>query len=400
MKILLVSPHFFPEDFKCNDMAFDLARRGHEVTVLSDIPNYPKGKYFDGYGIFKRRCERVNGVKIIRALVIPRGNGGAVRLALNYVSFAVCASFIALYLALFKRFDAVLVHETSPITVGIPAVIVKKIQRIPMYFWVLDLWPESLTAAGGISNKYIVGAFTAITKWIYNNSTKILISSKGFKESITQKGDYADKIIYFPNWVDSSLRNKIDYTLPDLPEGFIVMFAGNIGEAQDVDHILEAAEILKEEQTIHFVIVGDGRKRQFMEEYILSHDLTRTVHCVGRHPLEAMPSFFEKANVMLVTLKDEPIFSLTVPAKLQAYMSAGKPIVAMINGEGRTLIADAECGYSVAAADAQSLAKLLKQMSLMEKVELMQIGENGLKYSLKYFDFHKCMDNLNSIISN
>ena len=399
MKILLVSPHFFPEDFKCNDMAFELARRGHDVTVLSDIPNYPKGKFFDGYGIFKRRCEMVNGVKVIRALVIPRGKGGAIRLALNYMSFAFFASIIAVYLALFKRYDAVLVHETSPITVGIPAVIVKKIQRIPLYFWVLDLWPESLTAAGGINNKYIIGIFTAITRWIYRNSAKILISSKGFRHSITQKGNFGDKIIYFPNWVDSALCQKSEFELPTLPEGFIVMFAGNIGEAQDFDNIMRAANILKGRTEIQFVIVGDGRKRQWVDEYILKNGLSSTVHCVGRYPLAAMPSFFERADAMLVTLKDEPIFNLTVPAKVQAYMSAGKPIIAMLNGEGAGLIEEVGCGHSVAAGDAEALADVILKLSQSDRNSLRQMGERGREYSQTHFDFQKCIDNLIDIIS-
>lgn len=399
MRILLVSPHFYPEDFKCNDMAFELARRGHEVTVLSDIPNYPKGEFFDGYGVFKRRCEVVNGVKVIRALVIPRGNGNGFRLALNYMSFAFFASFIAIYLALFKRYDCVLVHETSPITVGIPAVIVKKIQRIPMYFWVLDLWPESLAAAGGISNKYILGIFTAITRWIYRNSTKILISSKGFRQSIIQKGDFDDKIIYFPNWVDSALCQRSSFELPPLPEGFIVMFAGNIGEAQDFEHIMLAAQRLKEHTDIHFVIVGDGRKRQWVEDFVSANHLESTVHCLGRFPLTAMPSFFERADAMLVTLKDEPIFNLTVPAKMQAYMSAARPIIAMINGEGGSLLREAECGYSVAAADDEALAAVILKLYESDPELLTQMGERGRNYCNNYFDFEKCMDNLIQIIN-
>ena len=398
MKLLLVSPHFYPENFKCNDWAFELAKKGHEVTVLSDIPNYPQGKYYKGYNLFKRRKENVNGVTIYRAIVIPRGNARAIRLALNYVSFAFFGSITALYFALFKKFDAVLVHETSPITVGLPALIVKKIQRIPMLFWVLDLWPESLTAAGGIKNKYVIGFFTKVTNLIYRNSNKILISSKGFSRSILEKGDYQDKIVYYPNWADKALLQKTDYQLPDLPNGFIAMFAGNIGEAQDFDHLLEAAKYLKEEKDIHFVLVGDGRKRPWVEEYIKENRLEETVHWVGRHPIESMPKFFTKADVMLVSLKDNLVFNLTAPAKIQAYMSAGKPIAMMLNGEGPRILNEANCGLSVTAGDSRGYADLIKQMSLMSKDDLQTMGQNGKFYCDKYFNIDRSIDKISRLL--
>ena len=398
MKLLLVSPHFYPENFKCNDWAFELAKKGHEVTVLSDIPNYPQGKYYKGYNLFKRRKENVNGVTIYRAIVIPRGNARAIRLALNYVSFAFFGSITALYFALFKKFDAVLVHETSPITVGLPALIVKKIQRIPMLFWVLDLWPESLTAAGGIKNKHVISFFTKVTNLIYRNSNKILISSKGFSESILEKGDYKDKIVYYPNWADKALSQTSDYTLPDLPNGFIVMFAGNIGEAQDFDHLMETANLLKEEKNIHFVLVGDGRKRPWVEKYIKEHHLEETVHWVGRHPLEAMPSFFAKADVMLVSLKDDMIFNLTAPAKIQAYMSAAKPIAMMLNGEGPRILNEANCGFSVNAGDARGYADLIKRMSRMSKDELQTMGAQGKSYCDEHFNIDRSIEKISGLL--
>lgn len=394
MKLLLVSPHFFPENFKCNDLAFELAAKGHDVTVLSDIPNYPQGKYFKGYSLFRRRKEVVNGVTVYRAIVIPRGNATAVRLAFNYASFVLFASVIALYLAFFKKFDAVIVHETSPITVGIPACIVKKIQRIPMLFWVLDLWPESLSAAGGIENKQVIGFFTWLTKRIYHNSDKILISSKGFEQSIREKGPFADKIHYYPNWADRALGEKKEYTLPEMPEGFIVMFAGNIGEAQDFDHLMEAARLLKEETGIHFVLVGDGRKRPWVEDFIARHSLEKTVHWVGRHPLEAMPVFFARANAMIVSLKDQLIFNLTAPAKIQAYMSAGKPIVMMQNGEGPRIIREADCGYAVPAGDAAGFAELIRKMAQMPAEELERMGASGKAYCQEHFQLDKSIDQM------
>lgn len=404
MKILICTNHFFPETFRCNDMAFELANRGYDVTVMTAIPDYPKGKYFDGYGIFRRRHETVNGVNVIRGFIIPRGKGGGVRLLLNYLSFFLSSVILSIYLGLFKKFDQVIVHETSPVMIGVPGVIVKKLQRIPMLFWVLDLWPESLQAAGGINNRHVLGMFESLTKWIYRNSDKILMSSKGFETSILKKGDFCDKLVYFPNWADLALRQiengelKIDNF--EWPNGFIVMFAGNIGEAQDFDHIMEAAFKLKDHQDIHFVFVGDGRKRPWVESYCKDHHLQDTVHWVGSHPIEAMPFFFEKADVMLMTLMDIKIFNLTAPAKLQAYMSAGKPILAMMNGEGPRIIEDAQCGLCVPAGDSKGLADAILQLSMMDITALMKMGENGKLFQMIHFDIDKSISHLCEIMES
>ena len=397
-KILICTNHFYPETFRCNDVAFELASRGYDVTVLTAIPDYPKGKYYDGYGVFRKRCETINGVKVIRGFIIPRGNGRAIRLLLNYLSYFISSIIISIFLGLFRKYDKVLIHETSPVMIGVPAVIVKKLRKCPLYFWVLDLWPESLQAAGGISNKRVLMAFEKLTTWLYKNSDKILISSKGFEESIVEKGDFKDKIIYFPNWADKALEVKGDYKLPDMPSGFKVMFAGNIGEAQDFDHIMEAAKFLQDEKDIHFVLVGDGRKRSWIENYRDENQLKDTVHWVGRHSVEAMPAFFEQADVMLMTLKDVSIFSLTAPAKLQAYMSAGKPILAMMNGEGPRIIKEAACGYSVPASDSRALADTILELSRMSKEELQVLGQNGRLYQQQHFDLDKSIDHLEKIL--
>lgn len=379
-------------------MAFELTRLGYDVTVLTAIPDYPGGKFFDGYGFFRKRKETVRGVKVIRAFIIPRGQGGTIRLLLNYLSYFLSSLMVSIRLGLFGKFDRVLIHETSPVMIGVPAVIVKKLQKIPLCFWVLDLWPESLQAAGGVNNPWVLGMFRRMTTWIYRHSDKILMSSKGFESSILEKGDFANKLVYFPNWADKALEGHGSYQLPALPNGFIAMFAGNMGEAQDFDHIMSAAKLLKDERHIHFVFVGDGRKRPWVEAYRDKYGLQETVHWVGRHPVEAMPSFFEKADVMLMTLKDVSIFNLTAPAKLQAYMSASKPILAMMNGEGPRIVAEAECGRSVPAADAEALAKTLREMSKMNKTELAEMGLRGKAYQQAHFDLDKSISHLIEIL--
>lgn len=399
MKILIVTPHFYPENFKCNDMAFELQNRGHEVTVMTAIPDYPIGKFFKGYGIFRKRREKVKGVDVRRSMIIPRGNGSSIRLALNYISYTFFATIKSLWVGLTNKYDIIIGHETSPVMVGIPGVIIKKLQKIPMVFWVLDLWPESLSAAGGINNRNTLRVFEILTKWIYKNSDVLLIGSKGYRKSINEKGDFEKKIQYFPNWVEGSLASPHAHQVPKLPEGFNVMIAGNMGDAQDIPHILNAARILKGNR-VNFIFIGDGRKKEFVEQYVKDNGLEGQVYCFGRFPLEAMPSLFVQADVLFMALKDVPIFSLTVPSRLQAYMSAGKPIVAMINGEGSELIKEADCGWSVPAEDSEELAKLLLELSKKDKHFLYQKGENGKRYSRKHFDFKKCIDNLESILLN
>ena len=398
-RVLLVTQYFQPENFKCNDIAFELQRRGYEVTVLTAIPNYPQGKYFDGYGLFKRRVEHIDGVKVIRGFVVPRGKGGKIGLSLNYLSYLVSSCLIALYLSLRYKYEAVFVHQVSPVTIGVAATLVKRIQRIPMYFWVLDLWPESLTAAIGLRNRYILGFFSKMVQWFYRRSDKILISSKGFANSICEKGDFAEKIIYFPNWVDKALTAKSDVVTPDVPNGFVAMFTGNIGASQDFGTVLSAAERLKEHKDIHFVIVGNGRAREWVEQQIVERGLNDTVHCVGSYPLEAMPATFAKADVLFAALKDEPIFALTVPAKIQAYMSSGKPIISMINGEAMELVREVACGMAVAAEDSKAFADAVLQMSQLSQSEREQMGNRGREFASNNFDFMKQMTLLEEIMN-
>ena len=399
MRILLITNHFYPEEFRCNDLAFELSRRGHSVTVLTGIPDYPKGQFHDGYSIVKKRIECVHGVKVLHSFLIPRGDGGKIRLVLNYLSSFIAQCFDAVLLGLLGRYDYVLVHETSPVMVGVTGVIVSRMRRVPMDFWVLDLWPESLQDAGGVKNEKVMFFFRKMTSWIYYHSRKILISSRMFKESICEKGDFEGKLIYFPNWADAALKSHTD--LPEgvlMPDGFRVMFAGNIGEAQDMDNLMDAALALKEKKDIHFCIVGGGRKRPWVEAFVKEHGLENTVHLLGRHPIEAMPAFFRAADLMLVTLKDSKIFNRTAPAKLQAYMNAGKPIVAMMSGEGASVVAEAECGFSVEAGDSEGLAELISRMKNLGATELERMGSAGKRYCDEKFSFVKAVETIESLM--
>lgn len=399
MKILFVCQYFYPEVFRGNDIALHWAEDGHEVHVVTGIPNYPDGVFHQGYGWFKKRHEVVNGVKVTHLPIIPRGNN-KIMLMLNYFSYFIVGWVYMLFHALFHKYDRVFVQQLSPVMMSAPGVLYKRIRKTPLYTWVLDLWPESLTAAGGINNKYVLAFFKHYVKSEYKHSDKILISSRSFEKSILEYGDYKDKIVYYPQWSDASPNDNVNKndTLPELPEGFKLMFAGAVGEAHGFECTMEAARLTKEQKEIKWVIVGDGRKLEWVREYVKEHGLEETVYTLGRFPAEAMPWFFGQADVMLVTLSDDPLFKLYAPAKISSYMAAGKPIVAVLNGEGAEMIRDAGCGWTLAAGDAEGFAKLAIDLSRKDASELAAKGANAAKYYDEHFVKEKCLKKLDDLM--
>lgn len=400
-KILFVCQYFYPETFRGNDVAFHLAEKGHDVHVITGTPNYPAGKFFAGYGIFKKRHEVVRGVKVTHLPIVPRGVDNKIMLMLNYFSFLVVGCLYMLWHSIFHRYDMVFCQQLSPVMMSMPAVLYKKIRKVPLYTWVLDLWPESLTAAGGINNKHVLGFFDWFVKKEYKHSDKIMTSSRSFDQSILAYGDYKDKIVYFPQWGDGSDGSKLQqssFKLPTIPEGFKIMFAGAVGEAHGMECNLQAALLTKENKDIHWVIVGDGRKLEWVQKFVKENGLEETVHTLGRYPAETMPLFFEKADVMLVSLTDSPLFNLYAPAKISSYMASGKPIIACLNGEGAEVVKEAACGWSVKAGDAEGLAKLVTELYGMDKSILAEKGANGRKYYNEYFDKEKCLRKLDEIM--
>ena len=404
-KILFVCQYFYPETFRGNDIAFHLAEEGHDVHVVTGIPNYPKGKFFTGYGLFKRRRETIRGVKVTHLPIVPRGEDSKIMLMLNYFSYLLVGWIWMFFHALWHKYDIVFCQQLSPVTMSSPAVLYKKIRHVPLYTWVLDLWPESLTAAGGINNKYILGFFDWFVKSEYKNSDKILTSSRSFDQSILKYGDYKDKIIYFPQWSDGASNvSASDFVLPkklqEISNGdnFIVMFAGAVGEAHGMECNMQAALKTKDHKNIKWVIVVDGRRLDWVRSFVNDNGLNDTVITLGRFPSETMPMFFEKADVMLVSLTDSPLFNMYSPAKIASYMAAERPIIAVLNGEGAEVIKTAECGWNVKAGDAEGLAELVVRLSQMDKQELADKGRNGKMYYDNFFTKDKCLMKLDEII--
>lgn len=389
MRILIVTQYFWPENFRINDLALGLRERGHEVTVYTGKPNYPDGRFLAGYGFFGRANEIYQGVRVIRVPLIPRGGGGAVRLALNYVSFALFACALA-PLGCRGEFDAILVYEPSPITVGLPALVLRKLKGAPLLFWVQDLWPESLSATGAVRSALILKTVEQLVRLIYRGCDRILVQSEAFIEPIKRFGVSAERILFFPNSAEEFYRPAVlEPEAPErarMPAGFRVMFAGNIGAAQDFETILTAAERLRSHSEIQWVVLGDGRLLPWVEAEVKRRGLERSVHLLGRHPVESMPRFFALADVMLVTLKQEPIFALTIPSKVQSYLACGRPILAALDGEGARVVEESGAGVTVAGSNVQALAEAVIKLYRMPAAEREAMGRRGRQYFEQHFE--------------
>jgi len=400
MKILIVSQYFYPENFRINDFAFSLCSRGHEVTVLTGLPNYPKGKLFGDFEMLK--TQRVNGIKIIRVPLLPRFSSKGWQLFLNYLSFLLSSLIFAPFLLRSKNFDVVFTPNYSPATVGITGVILSKWKNTKMVLWIQDFWPESLQATGAINSEYILKIIGSMVRWIYKGSDLILLQSKAFKKPLLKLNIQKDKLIYFPNWAEdlySKQNLKKNSLLSEImpKDKFIVMFAGNLGKAQSLDTILKAADITKDSK-VHWVILGDGRDRKRFEEDVSKLQL-KNISLLGSYPVEQMPSFFNYADALIVTLKSDPIFAATIPGKIQSYMLSGKPIIASLDGEGAKVIDESGCGMSVQAEDFEGLANSVFKMSIKSKKEREIMGQKAKEFYYDNFDREMLVDKFEKMIN-
>jgi len=395
MRILIVTQYFWPEEFRVNDLVLDLVERGHDVTVLTGNPNYPQGKFYKGYG-FNFSTEYFHGAKVYRVPIISRGKASGLRLTLNYLSFAINGSLLSMFLK--KKIDVSLVFAISPITAVYPSLIHKFIYKSKAHLWVQDLWPESVSAAGKMDSSFTSKCLTLMVKQIYKSTDKVLVQSEAFIPSVTEKGVTPEQLRYVPNWAEDLYSDNINVSKSKfqqlIPKGFIVMFAGNIGEAQDFDSIIKAAELTKDYPDIKWIIVGDGRKKNWVESEFVRLGLQSTVILLGRYPVTEMPNFFIHADLMLLTLKDEDIFSMTIPSKVQSYMASSKPIVGMLNGIGAKVIKDADCGYVANAGDFKNLAANVIT-AYNENADILSVkGSNGKIYYNQFFSKTVIIDNL------
>jgi glycosyltransferase involved in cell wall biosynthesis len=396
MRVLIISQYFWPESFPINDLALGLKERGHEVTVLTSIPNYPSGRFYPGYGLFSPLKDSFEGVTVYRMPMTPKGNGNALSMTLYYLSLALSGSVLGPFL-LGRRVDLVFVYQPSPITVGLPARVMKMLSHAPILFWVQDIWPETLFGTGMVRSPFLLKSVEKLVKFVYAGCDRILVQSRAFSGRIQNMGVPEEKIYYYPNSAEGlyqPVRVESGATERELmPNGFRVMFAGNIGKAQDFPTVLSAAEKLKDYSEIKWVVLGDGTMRSWVEEEVRARKLNDTVHLVGRHPVTTMPRFFSLADALLVILKKDPIFELTIPSKVQSYLACGKPVIAALDGEGARVI-DESGGMTVPSGDAEALAEIVLKMYKMPKQDREKMGQRARVYFEKHFERNNLLDQL------
>lgn len=396
MRLLILSQYFWPENFRINDLVIELKRRGHEITVLTGLPNYPDGEVFPDFKAQPRNFRQYEGCEVVRAPLWPRGKR-RLSLALNYLSFALSASTIGAWKLRGRRFDAIFVFEPSPVTVGIPAVVLRHLFKAPVTFWVLDLWPETLEALRVLRPGLALRLVGALVSYIYRRCDLILAQSRAFLPQIAKRCSRPRRIEYFPSWSEAVFGSGDAAPAPEVPDrqgSFDIMFAGNIGESQDFPAILDAAEALKEHSNIRWLIVGDGRMASWVSEQVQRRQLHEQVLMLGRHSLDRMPSFYRAADVMLVSLKDEPTFAMTIPGKLQSYLAAGMPVLAMLNGEGATIVELSRAGVTCRAGDAKGLAAAVLKLASLSPEQLRAMGENAAAFNHKEFNRDVLIDQL------
>ena len=383
MRILVLSQYFWPESFIINDIVRTLEEHGHEVVVATGKPNYPDGKIFDGYRASGTQHEHYLGrIEVLRVPLWPRGQGSAKSLILNYLSF-VCSGLICLPWMLRRReFDAILVFAPSPITQAIPAILIKWLKRAKLALWVQDLWPESLSATGFVRNQYLLRAVGWMVRAIYRPCDTLLVQSRAFVEPVAQYADRA-KIQYYPNSMDVSGSKAVapvpGELLELLEQHFCVVFAGNLGTAQALDTLVQAAVHLRDEPRIRLVLVGSGSRLAWLKAQQQALGLDNLV-LPGRFPMEAMPQIFARASALLVSLNDERAFAQTIPSKIQAYLAAGRPILASMNGEGARVVREARAGLASPAEQVLPLVANICSLKALDASEREAMGASGRAY--------------------
>lgn len=390
MKILVVCQHYWPEPYPLEDLCEELVRRGHTVHVLTDIPNYPMGIIYPEYRRGRNRRQVHNGVQITRTFTIGRRKNVFFRF-LNYYSYAISSTLRALRLK--EEYDVVFTNQTSPVMMSSAAIAYAKKHGKRTVMYCMDLWPASL-AAGGVGEKSPVYRFFGrVSRKIYGQMDRILISSGLFRDYLREQCDIPDgKITYCPQYAVSGFSREEN--IPD-KDTIDLMFAGNVGKAQCIHTIVQAANLLREHSKLRWHIVGDGSELENLKDLVQKLNLDCVVFH-GRKPLEEMPRYYAMADAMLVTLTANPFISLTLPGKVQSYMAAGKPIIAAANGEIQHIIADSGCGYCAAAEDAQGLADAV---CLFLKCEnRTALGSNARRYYKENFTREKFMDNMESAL--
>jgi colanic acid biosynthesis glycosyl transferase WcaI len=395
MRVLFLSQYFFPEQFLNNHLARELAANGNNVTVVTCVPNYPSGRFFEGYSNRTRRRERWSGVDIHRVWTVARGKS-SLRLVINFIAYPIFAS---LRIARMGRgcADISFVSMPSPLLQALAGIVCKKLWRVPTVYWVLDIWPDSAIVALGIKNRTLIRLLNALCGYIYRQADLVMVQSDGFHQMISRFGIPSTRIVTLNNFApplfvplsEEEIPERVRRLIPNCSRS--VMFAGNIGESQDFDTIIDAVKALPQSIDLRVLVVGSGRDGPRVEARIQQEGLEPRIVFLGRHPEVDMPAFFACADAMIVSLRDEKIFSLTVPAKVQAYLACGKPIIGSLAGEGAAVIRNADAGIVVPPSSPEDLCMALQQIATMEKAELQRLGRNARAVFEERFSLQSAM---------
>ena len=387
MRVLVLSQYFWPESFRITEVVESLRRVGCHVTVLTGQPNYPQGEVFEGYraaGFGVQQHEA--GYSIYRVPLVPRGRRGAAGLVANYFSFVLSATLLGPWLLRNQQFDVIFVYAPSPIIQAIPAVWLAFIKRAKLVTWVQDLWPQSLEVTGFVRNQKLLNIVAVLVRWIYRHSALLLVQSQAFIPPVKAMAGETP-VQYHPNpgelaFDQAALLGPMALVLEP---GFNVVFAGNLGTVQALGTVLDAAELLLSHADVRWVLVGSGSRSKWLQQEVVRRKLVN-VQLAGRFAPEAMPCILAQASVLLVSLARSPIMSQTVPSKMQAYLAAGKPIIASLDGEGARVLEESGAGVSCPAEDAAALAEAVLRLGTIPHAELLRMGEAGKNYYKQHFD--------------
>ena len=397
-RILVYTNHYYPENFKINDVVRWIKDDNHHIRVITQIPNYPNGDFYKGYGVFLKSNQRHEKQIINRLPVIPRGSGTKLLLILNYISYFISSFFFTVYLLIFvKKYDYIIVHHTSPPLLSIHPILYGLFYKTKKIYWELDVWPETLQALGIIKSNFILGQIKKIMIKIYSCYDLILIGSNQYKEIIKQR--YNGQIQYFPNWADQTIEEKSDNKIVDInvpKDHKIIMYTGNIGYAQNFDQIIKLCFKTINEK-IYWVFIGDGRFK-FKLSQILDNNPKLKIKLIDSVKVDLIKSYIHTSDFTLLSLSSKGIFNKTVPAKLQTYMCLSKPVIGFVSGEAKEIISNANCGIVIDSFKIDESVEKIIELVNFEKSKIKRLGENGRRYYDKYFNSKFRQNQLKKII--